>query len=229
MFRRRSVDIFYWAVLIIFFILAISHLIFGVFTLSVSYLDFIQLITEKYNLSGREDKLMSIITEERFLVIRIITFFFTLIFTLTTFFLYKKVADVKRLIYQLLNQVNVVFTTFKHTLDNLSTFQKVTFYTLFILIIVSRFYYATVLPIHIDTAFSYTFFVSKGFLITSTYYPGPNNHVFYNLLCNVFDFGLLPAEWVMRMPTILASFVLALIMFVGLKIMYSSSFLLHIR
>lgn len=55
-----------------------------------------------------------------------------------------------------------------------------------------------------DEQFSYQYLVSKGFLTTLTYYPGPNNHVFNNLLACVFDL-VFTEKWAMRLPSILVS------------------------
>jgi len=40
-------------------------------------------------------------------------------------------------------------------------------------------------PVMLDEANSYLFFVKRGFLVTTAYYPAPNNHVFSNLLAGV--------------------------------------------
>ena len=56
-----------------------------------------------------------------------------------------------------------------------------------------------------DEAFSYKYLVSKGILTTLTYYPGPNNHVFYNFICSLLTYTGLPQLWVMRLPSVLIS------------------------
>ncbi len=60
-------------------------------------------------------------------------------------------------------------------------------------------------PLHIDEAFSYLFLVDRGLLVTLTFYPGPNNHVGYLLLCALVRGFTESPGWVMRLPIVLIS------------------------
>ncbi|MBY0424726.1 MAG: hypothetical protein K2Q22_03735, partial [Cytophagales bacterium] len=57
----------------------------------------------------------------------------------------------------------------------------------------------------VDEAFSYVYFISKGCWVTALYYPGPNNHVLYNLLCCIVDLLPISAYWVIKIPAFLLS------------------------
>ncbi len=46
-------------------------------------------------------------------------------------------------------------------------------------------YVAFRLPFHVDERFTYLYFVQPGWLASLAYYPGPNNHILFTLLCNV--------------------------------------------
>lgn len=67
----------------------------------------------------------------------------------------------------------------------------------------ARVWYAFQYPLSTDEVGSYDFFVAQGPLAISSFYPIPNNHIFYNLLAwPGYALGL-PPRWVMRLPTLL--------------------------
>lgn len=72
-----------------------------------------------------------------------------------------------------------------------------------------------ILPYHYDEAYSYYWFTSKGWGRIMTFFPLPNNHIFYNLVA--FPFTLLPLDPVIttRLPSLFAA-VVALFYFVKL-------------
>jgi len=66
-----------------------------------------------------------------------------------------------------------------------------------------RVWYLLQYPLSTDEVGSYDFFVAHGPLAISSYYPIPNNHIFYNLLAwPGYALGLSP-RWAMRLPTLL--------------------------
>ena len=68
-----------------------------------------------------------------------------------------------------------------------------------------RLYFLFTYPTHVDEAASYDYFVSEGPLAVIAYYPIPNNHILFNLICAAV-YAVTPAfELVMRLPTLLLS------------------------
>ena len=68
-----------------------------------------------------------------------------------------------------------------------------------------RTYFSLTKPLHAEEIASYEFFVSKGLLAVSTYYPIPNNHILSNALSWAF-YRLNPGFWwSMRLPVLLIS------------------------
>ena len=68
-----------------------------------------------------------------------------------------------------------------------------------------RTYFSLSKPLHAEEIASYEFFVSKGLLAVSTYYPIPNNHILSNALSWAF-YRLNPGFWwSMRLPVLLIS------------------------
>jgi hypothetical protein len=63
------------------------------------------------------------------------------------------------------------------------------------------------IPYHYDEAWSYVHFSGVGFVQTATFYPLPNNHIFYNLVSRLFCFLPFPAEVGTRLPSFFASLV----------------------
>lgn len=49
-------------------------------------------------------------------------------------------------------------------------------------LLLPKIYLAYVFPPLLDEVFSYTFLIHRGFFLTAFYYPGPNNHLFFNEL-----------------------------------------------
>lgn len=66
---------------------------------------------------------------------------------------------------------------------------------------------------HIDEAFSYVHFASKGFWVSALYYPNPNNHILYNLCVAFWDIFLPNKIWAMRLPSFLSFFILQILVF----------------
>lgn len=76
---------------------------------------------------------------------------------------------------------------------------------------------AAAYPLHIDEAFSYIFLVSRGFFVTLSYYPGPNNHPAYLLLSVLVDgFANAPLPS-MRLPNIFFSVIFSLQLYYFLR------------
>lgn len=69
------------------------------------------------------------------------------------------------------------------------------------------------LPFHIDEMHSWLYFVDKGFLVSLSYYPSPNNHVFFSLLACVTDLFLDDPLWIMRVTSIGIGMVVSILVF----------------
>ncbi|WP_460502852.1 hypothetical protein, partial [Hymenobacter agri] len=74
---------------------------------------------------------------------------------------------------------------------------------LVLLLVAARSWYLLQYPLSTDEVGSYDFFVAHGPLAIGSYYPIPNNHIFYNLLAWPGFAAGLPPYLVMRLPTLL--------------------------
>src|SRR5205823_540626 len=113
-----------------------------------------------------------------------------------------------------------ILSKIKELIRRLSLVQKISLSLVFIAIVALRIFYWYKFPLFTDEAFSYVYFVSRGFLVSATYYPGPNNHVFYSELCTFTDLFFNDPLWVMRLPSFLISMVLSFLLFVTVKKYY---------
>jgi hypothetical protein len=68
-------------------------------------------------------------------------------------------------------------------------------------------YFILAIPFHYDESWSYIYFSGRGFLDTATFYPLPNNHIFYNLVAGVFDKLPVDAAVTTRLPSLVISLI----------------------
>jgi len=190
-----------------------SFTIFFLFWLWQKDVDFWQnFIIETYQLDAiQAEKLKNnLLTPNKYLFVQIFFSFFVLSSALLLFW------QRKRLLAFLVDFLNYFQTQFKAFLKPLQTLSKAEFFTfglIFCLIngyTLYRLYHK--IP-HIDEAFSYVHFASKGFLVSALYYPNPNNHIFYNLCVAFWDIFLPNKIWVMRLPSFLSFLLLQILVF----------------
>lgn len=67
------------------------------------------------------------------------------------------------------------------------------------------FFFVCSVPLHYDEWVSYYFFSGKSFWTTMTFYPFPNNHIFYNLVSRVTLQLPIDAEITLRLPAFISS------------------------
>ncbi|MFP4088986.1 MAG: hypothetical protein ACLFT3_01660 [Cyclobacteriaceae bacterium] len=93
-------------------------------------------------------------------------------------------------------------------------------YSFFFIIIISfglRCYHYFYMPVHVDELMNYYFFVDKGFLLTSIYYPFPNNHVFFSYVYWFFSHFIDDPILAGRLPSIIFFHIMLILLFIGLS------------
>lgn len=123
-------------------------------------------------------------------------------FLLLYFMVFNKKA-ILRLLYHISTDIQRYVSIASHTLKGLTTRQKIFLAGSSMIVIGLKLYYCLSTQPYIDEVFSFACFVNEGPLVTATFYPVPNNHVFNNLVCMVFRTAGLSAYWSMRLPTLL--------------------------
>ncbi|MEK6480740.1 hypothetical protein WJR50_24570 [Catalinimonas sp. 4WD22] len=104
----------------------------------------------------------------------------------------------------------------KRAFLRLKTSEKLAFIFLLITSIGLRIYHFSYLPVHVDELMTYYSFVNEGFLLTSLYYPVPNNHVFFNYIFILFSKFINDPILAARIPSAIAFHLMLLMLFFGL-------------
>jgi hypothetical protein len=180
------------------------------------YSEFTSLIVRFFNSEDRLAQFRSaFLTDQKFNLLRIFLFILTLLFAALTFSVKESLMVL--LIGEVKNDFKQVLQNVIYEIKKLSFAEKSIVLLVLIFIAGVRIYYFIKFPVFVDEAFSYVHFVSKGFLTSAFYYPGPNNHIFYSELCVVTDLIFNDPAWVMRMPSMLAGLALTAFIFMTLK------------
>lgn len=178
----------------------------SVFLFFYSYENLTQNILEYY---GKEDKLeifrTSYLTERRFLTLRLFIFFLFICSSATLLNRNTVAAFLASKIISLANSVNDFFSYTFGYFHPLSRLQKIIFTSTIFMIAAVKWIFLERYPMHIDEIFSYLFFVRKGFLVLISYYPGPNNHIFYSLLAYLLQPFVNDPFYLMKIPSWIAS------------------------
>jgi hypothetical protein len=176
-------------------------LIGSILLFTTDYQEFIAFIVEKYGLAHKAEKLQQqFITPRRFLQLKYVVGLFCTICFVFLFFCLKEIE-------QTISFFNSFFAYLIHRLQlfttiikELSLVEKKGIVGCLFIITAARLYFVFIYPVHIDEAFGYVFFLNKGFLATLSYYPGPNNHVGYNVFATVLLSLGLPTVLSLRLP-----------------------------
>lgn len=147
----------------------------------------------------------SYVTPNIFLMVRFLAFFFLILFLLIIFFGKAKVIFLQKKITRFLYQIGQYILRFQQIFAQLTQKEKIVLWAFFILVSFFKVYFIFNLPLHIDEAFNYAFLASKGFWVSTTYYPGPNNHILYTTIVSLFDNLDIPAVLALRLPSLLFS------------------------
>jgi hypothetical protein len=194
-------------------------LVMNFFAYYLTYDELVNLILKSFGMQdkAREFK-TSFFTPGKFFFLRASLLLLTLpLFYLISLIKTEIVFSLTRNIYRGFAEI---WSEMKALIRGLSLLQKMTVSFVFIAILMLRIFYWYKYPLFTDEAFSYVYFVSRGFLVSASYYPGPNNHVFYSGLCAFTDLFFDDPLWVMRLPSFLISLVLSFLLFITAKKYY---------
>jgi Dolichyl-phosphate-mannose-protein mannosyltransferase len=181
-----------------------------------SYDDFTAFILR---FAGSEDKLeqfrTAFLTSQKFTILRILILIITALYALLIFIV--KPSKVILFLEEVREDIFLVFHKVGDEISKMSSPEKTLSGFIFLVIAGFHLFYFIRFPMFIDETFSYVHFVSKGFLTSASYYPGPNNHVFYSELCVFADLFFDNPLLVMRLPTFITGLCLSILFFLVLK------------
>jgi hypothetical protein len=167
---------------------------------------------------GQTDKLAKfrrlLLTKERFLLLRSISSISSIVLVAILPFLWKQAVSIPSITDQISVYSQKQIAKYVSFWQAMPIAIKYSAGILFLLIILSRSYFIFRFPFHVDERFTYLYFVDKGFLVSMTYYPGPNNHILYTLICNLFDLFIADPVLAMKLPALLISIALSVVFWI---------------
>ncbi|HSI90556.1 MAG TPA: glycosyltransferase family 39 protein, partial [Adhaeribacter sp.] len=86
-----------------------------------------------------------------------------------------------------------------------------------LLLVAERVWFLFQYPVHTDEAYTFTHFTNGGIWRSMSYYPLPNNHIFFSVITAAFHYILPDAFWSLRLPSLLISLVVTVYLFLVLK------------
>jgi hypothetical protein len=160
-----------------------------------------------------------ILTPNKFVVLRVTV----LVLTALLAFSYKMIVPfVSQCNDQLFYFIGMICYRCRQVWCDLKKVERGIFITVLAILLLQKIYLLYAIPLGIDELFSFVYLSSKGLLVVATYYPGPNNHILYNLLVAVLCHCKLDALWAIRLPAIISGCVLFVMVFVYVQ--YRSHF-----
>lgn len=141
-----------------------------------------------------------LLTPQRFVLVRCGSLFLTVLSVAIVVVIWRRVpAFVRKTKAGSIRIASAIHGLWRRT----SQTERLAVGLLFAAVFASRFYFVFRLPLHVDERFTYLYFVSKGWAVSAAYYPNPNNHILFSLLCNISDAFLASPLLVLRLPSLL--------------------------
>lgn len=131
--------------------------------------------TTKLNVFRKE-----ILSETLFNALLYLSSIFTLLAFFLTLFFRKKLESRTDQVFSQLRQFFLYFLSFFPDFGKLLLKERLMLGFILLFNLLIRFYLALYFPLLVDEAFTYVYFIDKGFWVCALYYPGPNNHIFFS-------------------------------------------------
>ena len=199
---------------------ALASLLLLLFTILIyrySYTDFCYQLLSYYHQLSRLSKFQVFFSYERFIIFKIII---TTLFILSLVWLWLLKKKINLFLFNIFVQQNCWIKMLKSFFKPYKTLvgrDKFLLIIFLLILVVSRFFYLLHAPFHIDERFSYLYFVGKGFFVSAAYYPNPNNHILYSLVCSFFKIFISNPKWAMKAPVFLIGLLSPVILFASLR------------
>ena len=203
---------FFW---IFVFLPYVSFLLMGIYFRWKWFSDYENLVShlKPFTTPHQLTKLKTIyLTSQKFNTLKIIIDFLLSIGVFLGIFLWIKQNPIeKKIVYKIRHYYELLLKT-KEWVNYLPSIEKSIFFLVIIGFFVMRFFLAMIYPLTYDEMYIWEEFVSKGILVSISYYPIHGNHIFQTLLVKFFSF--LEPVWALRLPSILASSLLDFFIFI---------------
>lgn len=120
---------------------------------------------------------------------------------------------IRRHFYEAVTEIRRIYRLFFNDLHKLTIQEKILLLIAVIMILIHQAYVYRTMPGGVDESFSYLFFSSQGIGVTLTHYPAPNNHVFYNLISNFWNWVISDAILAVRATPFLSFWLMEVVLF----------------
>ncbi|WP_028982024.1 hypothetical protein [Sporocytophaga myxococcoides] len=185
------------------------------FLWTMGYYDFMHSIILRYNIQDKEFALRhKYLTPATFKALRYFSLFVALVYAL---FLSKLIRKSNSLANLISTKTFSLYIVIKEELSLLKRGEVIAFSFITLFSLLLKLWYFFKVPFLVDEAFSYVYFVSKGFPVTASYYPAPNNHILSNLLSCIVQLFTDNPLLIMRLPSFIISLLLGGVLFLFYK------------
>lgn len=200
---------------VIFLVLGLLFFTFSLAVWQVSYESVLTWVAHSYPFDEAQWKKLTsqILNPQNFRYVQIFSTFGGLLLALISFWIQRKVLQLQSFLERLKQDFLLKVSSFCYSLQKMNKIQKI---TIVIFLLVSILYNSFLLNfkiIHIDEAFSYVHFASKGFWVSALYYPNPNNHILLNLWVSLWEDFFGNKLWAIRLPSMLCLLFLQVLLF----------------
>jgi len=193
--------------------------VFSLCFINVSYPIFLRIL-EPFLLENQVDFTdfsRRFVTSQRYLHIQLIVLFIAIFNSIFTLLSFRFRPKTEAFFYRQLLELLELKTSIKRGFIKVSKTEKRVFSISLMLFLLLNVGSIISFPLHIDEAFSYVFLVDRGFGVTLSYYPGPNNHVAYLLLCSIVGIFTDNPLLSMRFPVLIISLLFFVQLYLFLK------------
>lgn len=200
---------------VIFLVLGLIFFTFSLAVWQISYESVLTWIAHSYPFDEVQWKKLTsqILTSQNFRHIQIFSTLAGLLLALISFWIKTKTLQLQSFLETLKQDFLLKVLFFCYPLQKMNKIQKI---IAIILLLASLLYNSFLLNfkiIHIDEAFSYVHFSSKGFWVSALYYPNPNNHILLNLWVSLWEDFFENKLWAIRLPSMLCLLFLQILLF----------------
>jgi hypothetical protein len=187
------------------------------------YIYFTEFAADLINKRHRLEAIRNTITSEKFLAIQKIVIAVGVFLCLFFAFAIRYAKTMAGFLQRISSRLKLSWASNIFQLKSTSLSSKIIFTTAIIYLLVQSIWYITHLPFIHDEAYTISNFILPGPLASITFYPYPNNHIFFSLFSYPFTFLPFAPEVVFRLPSLVAM-VLTCFIFFRLLLLQLSSF-----
>lgn len=223
---KKNKSLSFLILLLLTFLVSALLITSSVFLFTNSYSEFCYFLLAKTGKLHKEIYFKEhILPLSKFNSFRTLFVFTTLLFLLLNGYIIKKRAFISSLFTKLFTGLKCIIINQLLFLKSLSSLSKFLLSIILLTQLIFFSFFAFSLPVSYDEAWTYLNFSSKSILTSVSYYPAPNNHIFFSILtnisCTLFQFW--DAKMSMRLINIITSVALLYCFFKLLHKYFSAS------